>query len=911
MDKFYNQFFNSNEYPPDKKERPQSTGSDELDSTVDDRTSHVGPSKYDDLQTLDLGPPLDGDRKGAPEAPLSPTPQYHSQKQMKAALPRETYIRADAGDAFIKPRRMEPDADVWPPNYDEAPIVDIDAGNEERYADEKKPRYPRITYNPADADEKRPPRRRPGSPPPPHRRRPGSPPPPQRRPDTRPPPNRRRAGSHSPPPPHRRPGPPPRRPDERRPMPPHSDRFDEKRSMSPQRYDEKRPMPPHSGRFDEKRPRGPQDGPPGRRPGGPPGGPPGGRRARLQGVISPYIGKWAQLSRVWSNQTVILIVFMGIGYMMMADGARRMAIDTAAGLLAACAAIDTAADNVVNAPSHAALSMLGVIESSVMNILRATEKTLVMVINTFRDIIIWVIKIYVGTYICFAELIIRTALSMITEASKLLTDALNKALDAVMPTLQNVAANIASGIQDAGNKIIGAFTGGDNSKKIDFHPDDIRKQLDVQIPTDWINSISSLQDKIPTEASLTGNATALLDIPFSYIRTALTAAFAGVHVDFISGVNLPTDKRADVCSAPMGQDTIIALGDAAAKIMFLGGLLMIGAAVALIAYNLYMELRGQRRFQTRLVEFRHELIDYTPPRSVREIEEKPATRREMDMFVLPGNKWLDRFTKMLIRKFGDNERTSAWRWWLHYVWHPPAIACFVAGAIGLMSIFGQIYAINGLRRQYVPMLARELVEFQGTLSTKIITPVHGDSVALAGSINGNIVGKEGELNHTLFGPVSEGTGKVNDTLNGFVKTYIDGIRSVFGGTPLQTPIEGLVNCTLTKNIQSIQLILGFINEFASGVHLPRISEDVLLRPLERLIGPLNATATNFREYAVGYYIPNADELDPNSFPEVDYDSVIASYEAKLSVQATAAKDTPSASPPSSSSSQESIVAVSG
>ncbi|KAJ1718661.1 hypothetical protein LPJ61_006525, partial [Coemansia biformis] len=183
MDKFYKQFFNGDEYPPDKKDRPESsypedkkdrpesayppdkkarpesTGSDELDSTMDDRASQLGSTKYEDLQSLNLGPPPFNDYKKAHMEPeLSPAPQYRSQKQKKFVEPRETYIKADAGDGFIMPKRAEHDGDVWPPpNHERPNLDDGDYGDEEKFAEsEKKPRYPRITYNQNDMDKKRP-----------------------------------------------------------------------------------------------------------------------------------------------------------------------------------------------------------------------------------------------------------------------------------------------------------------------------------------------------------------------------------------------------------------------------------------------------------------------------------------------------------------------------------------------------------------------------------------------------------------------------------------------------------------------------------------------------------------------------------------------------------------------------------
>ncbi|KAJ1883649.1 plasma membrane fusion protein prm1, partial [Coemansia sp. IMI 209127] len=118
----------------------------------------------------------------------------------------------------------------------------------------------------------------------------------------------------------------------------------------------------------------------------------------------------------------------------------------------------------------------------------------------------------------------------------------------------------------------------------------------------------------------------------------------------------------------------------------------------------------------------------------------------------------------------------------------------------------------------------------------------------------------------LFGPVEEGTSQLNDTLNDFINTYIGGVRKVFGDNFLETAIEGLLNCTLTKNIETLQKILTWFNELASGVTLPQVSDNLLLDPVETFLGPLNNTIKDVRELVVGDYVIDAKALDPSKFP---------------------------------------------
>ncbi|KAJ2787597.1 plasma membrane fusion protein prm1 [Coemansia linderi] len=366
------------------------------------------------------------------------------------------------------------------------------------------------------------------------------------------------------------------------------------------------------------------------------------------------------------------------------------------------------------------------------------------------------------------------------------------------------------------------------------------------------------------------------------MATAINGTFANARVNLVNNTKFADEKYSDMCGVPMGEESINELANATMWIMYIAAFAFLGAAVGLLLFELYSVNRHQNTFQVRITEFRQELAEYEPLNTKEEIKETPPSRKEMDFFILPGRPWFQRVTNIITRKYGDNEKTSAWRWFLDYIWHPPAMACFLVGALGLISIFVQISAIDGLRDVYIPKFAKDLNKFQDQfLGESLIGGIRNDSLALANNINGDIASSEVSLDRTLFAPIDEGTTSLNNTLNGFVDTYIGGIRSVFSGTPLQYPIEGLVNCTLTRNIQSIQKILTFINEFAGGISFPRISEDILLDPVLTLMKPVNKSAIALRNFAVGVYIPNADLLDPMSFPP-DKEFKRSEYAASLS-----------------------------
>ncbi|KAJ2043305.1 plasma membrane fusion protein prm1 [Coemansia sp. RSA 922] len=582
---------------------------------------------------------------------------------------------------------------------------------------------------------------------------------------------------------------------------------------------------------------------------------------------SPYVGRWALMSRAWATQTVIMLLLTAFSYYLLAQDANDMAQDAILQITSACLTLESATNSVINAPRSVAISTVTMVQSTAQAIIDLTGRSFLKIISILENLIVWILRMYLGTYICIAEVIIRTALSIASDVAKVLTEALNVAVNTVVSGLQSVAADIAGGIEKAGNEIVNFFTGGKEKNAIDFNIEDIRKTLTISIPTDWIDNIGGLADKIPTQDQIFGNIEQLLNVPFKLMTNALTSTFSNARVDLVNSTKFADEKFSDMCGVPMGQDTVNELAQATMWIMYIAAFAFLGAAVGLIIFELYNVNRQQNKFQVRLTEFRQELVEYEPPATKEEVEVTPPTRKEMDFFILPGRPWFQRVTNMITRKYGDTEHTSAWRWFLDYIWHPPAMACFLVGAMGLISIYVQISAIDGLRVVYIPKLAKDLNKFQDQfLGEALLGGVRNDSLILANSINGDIASSEVALDRTLFAPIDDGTTSLNNTLNEFVATYIGGIRSVFSGTPLQYPIEGLVNCTLTKNIQSVQKVLTFVNEFAGGITFPRVSENVLYDPVLSLMKPVNKSANALRTFAVGVYVPDADSLDPMSFP---------------------------------------------
>ncbi|KAJ1887241.1 plasma membrane fusion protein prm1, partial [Coemansia sp. IMI 209127] len=445
---------------------------------------------------------------------------------------------------------------------------------------------------------------------------------------------------------------------------------------------------------------------------------------------------------------------MAIDYILLAATARSAAASAVATTNQGCSSIQKVVIAVDNAPRSAAIAAVTMVQNAAQSLIDKTGQILNQVIDMLETLIVMILKLYVGTYICFAELIIQTALSAITEASEELTKVLNVAINSVANSLENTAATVASSLQSAANSVTNFFTGKSGSNTVDFHIDDIKQTLNVTIPTDWINSISDLQSEIPTEDQIFGNVTALLDIPFNFIRNALTGAFATIHVDFINEIDFGQAANETLCvTDPLGGEIITALGEAAAFIMWVAGLAILGFALFTWIGRVLLIIRSYGTFQRRLIDFRKELTTYTPLRTKKEVINTPASRQELDYFVLPGRPWLQRLTNFINKRVGHPEKAAAWRWFADYMMFAPALACLLAGVVGLVTILVQIKLIEDLRTEYTPKIAYRLSDFEyRVIDQTIINGVRNDSIDLANSINSKINATQDALNKDLFGP---------------------------------------------------------------------------------------------------------------------------------------------------------------
>ena len=167
------------------------------------------------------------------------------------------------------------------------------------------------------------------------------------------------------------------------------------------------------------------------------------------------------------------------------------------------------------------------------------------------------------------------------------------------------------------------------------------------------------------------------------------------------------------------------------------------------------------------------------------------------------------------------------RWFFHYVFHPPALACFLIGFFGILSVEIQLLAIGPLEAKFHDRANATVTDISGTIFASLNHSMFNQSAFYANEINGHIDGIQSTINDGVFGWVNETTTTLNNTINTFYNDIQDAISTLFNGTVLEQPAQEFVKCLIGSKVDAIENALTFLHDNLH-INISRVNEDVLV-----------------------------------------------------------------------------------
>ena len=167
------------------------------------------------------------------------------------------------------------------------------------------------------------------------------------------------------------------------------------------------------------------------------------------------------------------------------------------------------------------------------------------------------------------------------------------------------------------------------------------------------------------------------------------------------------------------------------------------------------------------------------------------------------------------------------RWFFHYIFHPPALACFLIGLFGLLSVQIQLIAIRPLEAKYQAQAAGTVTDLSGTIFTAVNQSMYNQSSEYANGVNSQVQTIQLTINNGLFGWVNGTTTTLNQTLNDFYSEVQSVVTTLFNGTFLEQPAQDFIQCFIGSKVDAFEEALTFLHNNLQ-VNLPLVNETVLV-----------------------------------------------------------------------------------
>lgn len=453
---------------------------------------------------------------------------------------------------------------------------------------------------------------------------------------------------------------------------------------------------------------------------------------------------------------------------------------------------------------------------------------LILSLTVMEAIINFLIDIYRSTFLCFLELIVGGALALLIAAVQEITSFLQSTLTSTVSGLKNDATSLNSAITTIVNNLNKLNPFGTISAP-QFDVSSLDSLSSITIPTDFENALVQLNNSLPTVSSIKNSIVSLVDTPFEAVKSDINSTFQGLAFD-ASTLPVPAQNAVSFCNN-LDTSSVDDLGNDLLTITKIGTIILILLLFALLAGHCALEWYKWRCLQFHLHRTREAWVSDPTTVYTGSASAPSVTLTDHNLLMLQADAQhplLTRIANSLSAKLrmSPSQHTHL-RWFLHYIFHAPALACFLIGFFGLLSVQVQLLAIGPLEAKYTAQAAASVQDLSSTIFAQVNSSMYNQSSSYAGTINARVETAQSSVNNGLFGWVNGTTTTLNTTLNNFYTDVQNIVASVFNGTVLENTAQEFVRCIIGSKVDALEEALTFLNENLI-VDLPTVNETVLV-----------------------------------------------------------------------------------
>ncbi|KAG1777818.1 hypothetical protein EV702DRAFT_224682 [Suillus placidus] len=545
-------------------------------------------------------------------------------------------------------------------------------------------------------------------------------------------------------------------------------------------------------------------------------------------TLRPYLQLPHILSLAWLAYPILSLIFVIFRLQLSSQSAQTAVANAKGDLLTACQAAEQAATAAASAPRYMAIASNQLIADTINGTMNDARAALILSLTVMEAIINFLIDIYRSTFLCFLELIVGGALALLIAAVQEITSFLQSTLTTSVSGLKNDATSLNSAITTIVNELnkVNPF-GKINAPQ--FNVSSLDSLSSITIPTDFENALIQLNNSLPTVSSIKNSLASLVDTPFEAVKSDINSTFQGLVFD-ASTLPVPAQNAVSFCSN-LDTSSVDNLGNDLLTITKIGTIILIILLFALLAGHCALEWYKWRCLQLHLRRTREAWVSdpttvYTGSASVPSV-----TLTDHNLLMLQTDAQHPLLTRIAntlsaTLRMSPSQHTHL-RWFLHYIFHAPALACFLIGFFGLLSVQMQLLAVGPLEAKYTAQAAASVQDLSSTIFAQVNSSMYNQSSSYAGTINARVETAQSSVNNGLFGWVNGTTTTLNTTLNNFYTDVQNIVASVFNGTVLENTAQDFVRCIIGSKVNALEEALTFLNENLI-VDLPTVNETVLV-----------------------------------------------------------------------------------
>ncbi|KAJ3839261.1 hypothetical protein F5878DRAFT_582034 [Lentinula raphanica] len=564
-------------------------------------------------------------------------------------------------------------------------------------------------------------------------------------------------------------------------------------------------------------------------------------------TLKPYLELPHLLSLTWLAYPILSLLFIAFRLQISLASAEDDVANAKADLLASCQAAQKAATAAASMPRYMAIATNDQFVSAVNDSMNAARATLVLALTIMEAIINFIVDIYRSTLLCFVELIVRGALSLAISAVSALNEAVQDVASGIATAIQDSISGANSAISSAINAINKVNPFGNISIPQISSPD-LSALNNVSLPSSFQDSLNQLNSSIPTFSQLKDDINAILDSPFELLKKDINDTFAGLSFN-TSVLTVPEQNQVTFCDQ-LDTSVVDDLGQDLIKIAKIGVIIIILLALLLVGLNCLLEWYKWRCQKSHLQYTREAWTTDPSITQSKGFGTPSVTLTDHNLLMLQANGAHPLITRIMNQlsarlHFSPTTYTNL-SWFLHYIFHAPALACFLIGFFGLLSVEIQLIAVHPLEAKYAARAAATTQDFSNTIATSINASMYNQSAAYANNVNSHIDTLQSSINDGLFGWVNGTTTTLNDTLATFYGDIQNAISDAFNGTLLEDPLQDFLACFIGSKVEAIEDALTFLNQNLH-IDMPRMNDSVLVLSPESI----NEASQPIAEAAVG------------------------------------------------------------